>query len=711
MSDGTTCLTCCCLCGVWILNHTKSPPWMREFHTVYATSLEADAKVHLSESGRRKPLVDVIDVAPSEHASRSKKTMVADFIPEFSDGGPNQWASASTLPPEAWGYPFHSACWKILTAFRSLEPGDLQALRNICRSVPKRRGMTDWGNSYGNGAVDDTLDWPQAPGEECLWSYPSPFVMAESDPCDIVEFRQILESPPSQALRTADDKVGRLPKMNPATDMDPFAKLPTEILLGLADRLPVRDVLNLRLASRAHANIDLPDAFWRLRFHPGREFEIAFEAIEYASSQQGNWRCIYKSFQNLFARPDLPASYLNRERIWKSCHLLHHVLAAVRNVSCDGIPVQSYFEPHMPMDERSWVMASRNLKLPAYMMNMGSRVIYNRVLALPAAVSAVYASTVEFFGRRYVSGIRLQNKDGESFSLGYRHPDTETLMDSREGLRIVGFDLAHDQRGVRGLALVSDTGKRSDWVGEFQGFPKRMLRSALPAVHIVDCLKGGFDAIKLVTLSVNAATQVPGLPSIPQTFEMQTVWYPDIPQLGLRFLEVENALSERRRSFRGKMEDLPLSFKLFGGSNAEHVDKLTAVTVRVRLRGGIDGRLGMIEAIAMSSTHNQDAAKVGIWCKEYDSEQTFTIDGPGGERIESITRFMKNGERGKLIGFTMQTNHGRVAEFFGGLSIQEINEFQNMHRILVDPEGKKVVGFWGTLESGHRFYDMGLVVH
>jgi hypothetical protein len=164
------------------------------------------------------------------------------------------------------------------------------------------------------------------------------------------------------------------------------------------------------------------------------------------------------------------------------------------NVNRDGNHVQTFFEQNAPTDPRRWVTASRAPRGPSDIMLEKKRVLYERTLTLPSSATAISVSTVELFGRRYISGIRILDGEGLSSSLGYVHRRNETLLSRVNRLpRIVGFYLAPNHQGIRGLAVLYDTGTLSAWAGDHKEIPERRLLSIFGGLGVVDCLQGKFD--------------------------------------------------------------------------------------------------------------------------------------------------------------------------------------------------------------------------
>jgi hypothetical protein len=125
----------------------------------------------------------------------------------------------------------------------------------------------------------------------------------------------------------------------------------------------------------------------------------------------------------------------------------------------------------------------------------GSRLLHERMIAVPDDGTGLYISTINISGRRYISGIRIHQSNDKSSTLGYRHVEDEVQLLScgAEPLRIAGFYLAEDQRGVRGLSVISDTGAVSKWVGDYESIERRRLVRSSAGQDVIKYLKGGFD--------------------------------------------------------------------------------------------------------------------------------------------------------------------------------------------------------------------------
>ncbi|KAH9895319.1 hypothetical protein F4778DRAFT_783674 [Xylariomycetidae sp. FL2044] len=672
---------CCCLCGGLVIDEDGQPSWMAQFYAVYAFDKKASALAWLSGPGHRQPFGDVIEAAPDGRPDDGNE-LPDIWLMRSSFGEPMVLSIPIDDPPQAWGFPFHSACWKTMSSCCPVEPSEMQALLSLCRSFPTCWGPLTWGHDYGGALRSDPVF---APGEEPVQYYPTAHA---PDPYDIPELHQSFENP----IQTPTPDTAGLSLPSASSNDDVFAKLPTEILSYLLIYLPSDDVCRLRRASRVYANVTLPDAFCKSRFFPGQEFQHVFEAERYFPSRQGQWKSIFRSVKAVSLFPAM----VNRRRIWGLCHSLREMLDSMRDVVCDGYPVKSFFEPNAPSDGTEWVTASRVMKLPTQMMTMGSRTLYVRMLALPPRALAIFTSTIDLAGHRYISGLRILDKCGVSFSVGYRHPDTESLLlRANEPIRIAGFCLAQDQRGVRGIAVIDDTGTRSCWIGDHDHIPKRNLLPAPGSLFGIDHLKGGFDAVKLVSLAVPSAPETKVGPADNVKVRDTTLWYPDIPHKAFSFL---GASGEYYRACA--KQDLPLCYDVFGGISGECAPNLTKITVRTHTSYIGDRLLSIAASIGC-----EIAANVGLYEYKVGEEQDFIVDGPGGERISGIDTFHINGMLG---GFKLFTNRDRSAEFPRNNLSQYLSS-NSLEVRSVRADGETIVGFWVTIITVDGFSDIGLV--
>ncbi|CAF3509546.1 hypothetical protein SNK03_006802 [Fusarium graminearum] len=217
---------------------------------VYTTGTDANAQAYLSTAGRIDDDIhtpDIVYVDPSDIARHGKETLRIELMPsEFYDQSSVSYdLNSLDAFPEAWGYTFHSACWKILIAFRPITQKDLQSLLKLGRLMPKQRGLINWGHDYGGQA---SRSHAVAPGEESVLLESVLVADLDIDPGDFDVLHQIFRSHSFDSCRNNSDTAISLPEVTTTPDFssdlssDFFGKFPTEILFMIIDRLTLEDV-------------------------------------------------------------------------------------------------------------------------------------------------------------------------------------------------------------------------------------------------------------------------------------------------------------------------------------------------------------------------------------------------------------------------------------------------------------------------------------
>ncbi|KAH6663622.1 hypothetical protein F5X68DRAFT_237480 [Plectosphaerella plurivora] len=142
----------------------------------------------------------------------------------------------------------------------------------------------------------------------------------------------------------------------------------------------------------------------------------------------------------------------------------------MRNSVCEGDVLRSVFDMEYYEIPSHLKEKAMNIARTTFDIEREEAVLRQRGVALPLeGATAVFVSFIEVFGRRYVSGIRIVDGQGQSQTLGYRRSATEVLLDCpNPGSRIKGFGVARDRDGIRGLAVIDESGAMSRWQGEEQ---------------------------------------------------------------------------------------------------------------------------------------------------------------------------------------------------------------------------------------------------
>lgn len=408
-----------------------------------------------------------------------------------------KFASEAKNPFPVWGYLIHASCWKLFQANCNScgTEIDIQALFDILRSLPVpvrdrpsiQQPTIDWGHHYeglGRESKSSSGCENPFPGEEDIGicermygrkSYVEPFK---------VNLLEKLFEEVKQGLTRAN-----------ATQSfgyhgygDSFSVLPTEVLCYISQWMRSRDVANLRIASPTFASLKLTDEFWHSRFLPGRDFDWAFEAHDatgrVSSALKGKWSHIWRKVRDHRRSEDL----WNRERVWNLASWARELMAQrAESPICHGGAVSSDFEPDVPLEtirntERRVMMTAGCEEQPkGKHFTSGVRTFHIRRIRepVPILLESMLVSCVKISGKHYISGLKMSLKDGQVLRLGYMHENRTMPVLWKEGHDggggIVGFDMAVDPKGIRGLSIISCSGMKSTWVGDWENVPKRIL--------------------------------------------------------------------------------------------------------------------------------------------------------------------------------------------------------------------------------------------
>ncbi|CRK23836.1 hypothetical protein BN1708_013817 [Verticillium longisporum] len=706
---------CCSLCGGAVIDSGAQPSWMARFVALYALNDRAKTTAYVSGPGRREQFTDKI-TASSAAGIPIEPDSVDPDDGSFRISLMRTAFDMENIPgaPPSWGFPFHASCWEILShACPQADSSWVQTLFHLCRSLPVSSGLLDWRHDYhGSDLQDDETEL--LPSTEA--EHPGEPLINRRDPLAIPRMTLVFGSGISNGSDESTAVLADIPtasnesvvRSNKTTTrhMDTFAKLPAEILGLIITALPSSDVISLRQASRTVASINLPDAFWKSRFLPGREFDHVFEARQHFSSQthRGRWRSIYRSMQRIENTPSME----NRKRIWKISTSLRRVLEGMQGKDCRGTAVQSYFEPDAPpaTASRPLVTAHRLLRRRVQSMWRGCRALHERRLSLPPHdIVTVFVSTINIFGRCYVSGLRILDVRNNSQPLGFINTENEMPLQAISGssFRIKGFCLAQDQRGIRGLAVILNNGQLTQWIGDHDDIPKRRLvfeSGTSSCAAVIDTIQGGFDAFKLVTLSVSADLSVPlPDPDSRLDFRDRAIWYPNIPNPDLTMLGTSGKLYGR-----ALYDEAVARFLAFGNTDDDHARNPTQVTVRMKDNG--PGCFTDFREIIISfdPVARQTPVRLGLRGETAPQEESLVIDGPGGERITALDSVY---EFSQLLGFTIRTSFGRAADFPAGFR-DDISPRASVARSVHCPAKERIVGFWATTDT-EKIFDLGLI--
>lgn len=231
------------------------------------------------------------------------------------------------------GFAFHAACWSLLEAACGGKEGvPLEKLYDVCASLPVYREFLHWGHDYGGivnlpGRVNDGQGGGGDDERRYPWEVrairrkgPDEYRLAKHNPRLVAEIHEILAyvppvptgpprlaglltpGPPPPAEETEEKRIG-------------LSSMPREILLCIAEKLPTRDMLRARLATRAFWPAYHAQSFWASRFRGCNERSWMLEAFEGPSKPvQHDWMSLYD-----VTRRSHVHAVQNRCRVW---HLL-----------------------------------------------------------------------------------------------------------------------------------------------------------------------------------------------------------------------------------------------------------------------------------------------------------------------------------------------------------------------------------------------------
>ncbi|KAH7008863.1 hypothetical protein EDB80DRAFT_763936 [Ilyonectria destructans] len=718
----------CILCGAGIEASTSAPAWndwKRKFRALYICRKEWNT-AHISGIGMRQDLQDLIPLDDSNRAydvsdSIIDQSWIAVQFLEGYYGTPMPRQNAPEANSWFLGFPLHTCCWDILSANGRYESQTaIQALFDVCASQPVQSDALNWNHDYG-GFFRYQVDIQNLfPGEEPeLSERRIQNSSYESDPAQIPELRRLAPNG-DNGLAIIDEDLGPKLKFYTSTPSDPFQLLPPDLLVEILVWLPSNDVVSLRLASREFANAELPNGFWRSRFWPGRELSHIFETDQWATA--GRCKSLFTEIKVLRALP----SMLNRERVWALASRINDLVQTRLEAQvCHGSPCSSMLEPDATNDGQPWRTAELQVchSAPHWEdgFRKGSIAMYGRIIELECPISRMQVSSVRLSGKKYISGLRITQENGDETQLGYHHPQQEVDATWDDTLKppgpLVGFDAALDSRGVRGIRFLSAQAM-SCWLGDHNPLIQTKVTCAnsnSDSTQFIHGIKGGFDALKLVSLSIHGPTEGIEQPTTPRKEgyngiipnEGSTLWYPQLPDPSLLLLSVAN---RKTRVY----PHLPNSMCLFGGKDGQFLPYLTEISVWVNDRSDLRCGYFSISAIVfhfsklVDDTNSMLLGQIPQSRIEGVQRHKFTIDSMNGERINGVDATYA-GHGNMIVAITFYTNHGRTIEIhprsrtYLGTFLRN-KTFSKQLR----PKGGTIVGFYSVLKRDTWLQTLGI---
>lgn len=298
-------------------------------------------KWHISAVGKKAADKDTYDYPvglDNDQDQPLKSSIPYESVTEWvaDSGGPIQGSSTP--------FPMHAACWKICRQEFFLWGGD-KSLDNFIDQlgemlseqdfVDNGRGLVpSWSGDYkgpeqfyddGWSASDDYGPPIDDSGVAQLLENAPEFDFLVCDPEDAEGFYDLFPN-----LPTAPNGEPRNVKTdtNSLENVDPFQKLPNELLLDILALLSSTAVREARISSRCFANARLDPAFWRYRFD--QPHELSHVDVSRLSTDQKDSASVidYRKLYERMIRAEGMSfrGWQNRKRISSLCHHLCSVL-------------------------------------------------------------------------------------------------------------------------------------------------------------------------------------------------------------------------------------------------------------------------------------------------------------------------------------------------------------------------------------------------
>lgn len=280
---------------------------------------------------------------------------------------------------------------------------------------------------------------------------------------------------------------------------DIFSALPTHIIHNILCFVPTSNILNLRLASKTMvraAQVDtLPQTFWESRFWPTFELGFAMPEDGYGNEGHGerDWNGLYfgvKEATRTWKRPlgaDGAVNMLKKRKYW--WERLDDAVRFCRR--WEGVVLkgeQFSWVEQLDRDEEVHLVLREMGCVSAYLTHDDGSIREGETLCVPLDwcgddMEALGVSVVDMVGQKYVCGIRMFLRTGETFELGYTLPETEVLVHFHPGEILFGFRVRVDDDAIRALKVITQTplGRLhvSPWIGDLAGAVAKTSESTL----------------------------------------------------------------------------------------------------------------------------------------------------------------------------------------------------------------------------------------
>ncbi|KAF5019673.1 hypothetical protein F66182_8302 [Fusarium sp. NRRL 66182] len=644
-----------------------------------------------SERGRSSPSLTGVGILESGSLLAWSDANISYMNPQRDLVRHYLYYSPST---KAWTFAFHDSCWRILLEKMSLMlncwPGSQQVAELLFRllyCLPFNHFYVPCPSHDFGGS----LRFWKSP-----LNLPKSYKFLLADPCTLGVY-----------THSANDSLATEFSQSPLqfhASTECFLKLSREMIHLIVSFLDSRDLCTLRLASKVVASLTgpnvLPQFFWQSRFAVDKEmgfFPREDESFSFWSPGR-DWRKLYFDLKYTL-RDETEASHMrNRRRIW---YCLDHLTCCLIPLLDQKPLLQDRKSIELDLLTRGYeaTQLAQGPVLPdcSGPTGMGTRLFgFQYLIFCPQSLGAglgieVSLSRVTFDGAEYICGIRVYNPGQfgaikEISRVGHILPHSEDSISVPPQHRVTGIRVAASACGIVGLGLRVEN-DMGHIVWETAG-----LVTEPP------------EGIGVATLEPRNGFQLSGAIIGLDETPVPWFWHPNEPNTTGHGVILPSTAPQE--------ETIDPIFVLnmnFGGPGGSLLSRLTRITALH------DDRYGSFRGFAFSyidgsrSTFGtrmiRDAAGERWNC----IEQSFALDGPGGERIISLeSEPDRSCTRDCLEIIRLFTNHGRALEFRRTRGPSEILESHQGQR-LVPPPGVTISAILATVQmSSGALQSLGL---
>lgn len=350
---------------------------------------------------------------------------------------------------ENYAFLVHAACWNVTCEFfGGRERVPLARLVELCKSYSAAFKPLDfvYENRMRRRIVDHFFPWNILEGGNPLSGREN---ISLYNPSDISRYL----SPLIQAARLDAGEAGLDP---PAADQEhqwirseehcescPFDHdmMPFEMLEEIVSHLSVSDVLHLRHTCKRFVPFFDYQRFWKACFKRDGEAGFAFEVLR--ESGPLDYRALFAPLTKI---DHAPGELLNRRRTWSMLRTLDKMIP----YTLGEVPAAYMSAEQDYLDSSSarveGLMHHRRLEWQHGCHEYYTQSVELPCEELPSDILRTWLSTIKLGRYKYLSGIRIMTKAGESLCLGYQGGE-QILLDGDQIAR--GFAVAVDEIGIR----------------------------------------------------------------------------------------------------------------------------------------------------------------------------------------------------------------------------------------------------------------------